>query len=90
MVAFDSVPDLERRSIQEACAHHDEGILFRKIDPDALEVQCKEVEGDDFFGELGAAVAICELGAEPPESSAPTELETSQASNGSFASIGLR
>ena len=64
---------------KEACAHHDQGILFRRMEPDLLKIQCKEEEGEDMFGDPGAAIEICEPGAEPLEpvsDAAPTELET--------------
>ena len=64
---------------REACAHHDEGTLFHKIEPDPLEAECKDEEGDEIFGEPGAAVEICDPAMEPPEpvlDAAPTEEET--------------
>ena len=75
VAACDSVP---AAVYKEACAHHDDGILFRKIEPDLLEARCTDEEGDEIVGEPGAAVTTCEPGAEPPEpvSDAATEQET--------------
>ena len=33
---------------KEACAHHDEGTLFHKIEPYPLEAECKDEEGDEI------------------------------------------
>ena len=63
---------------KEACAHHNEGILFRKVEADPLEAQCKEEE-DENFGGPDASVHICEPGEEPPApilDAASTEQET--------------
>ena len=36
------------------------------MEPDSLDIQCKEEEGDDIIGGPNASVEICELGTEPP------------------------
>ena len=68
-------PVLYATVYKEACAHHDEGIIFRKMEPDLFEIQCKE----EIFEGPDAPVEICELGAKPAEpvmDAAPTEQET--------------